>query len=65
MITFSNNISMMKVTKGKEIMTNENLILLKRITRMSSERVVAPIRPFTTGYLFLGYCFSCNNFGYK
>jgi hypothetical protein len=30
-------------------------------------RVVPPRRPFTTRYqnLFLGYCFSCNNFGHK
>jgi hypothetical protein len=30
-------------------------------------RVVLPRRPFTTRYqnLFLGYCFSCNNFGHK
>jgi hypothetical protein len=30
-------------------------------------RVVPPRRPFTTQYqnLFLGYCFSCNNFGHK
>jgi hypothetical protein len=32
-----------------------------------SRRVVPPRRPFTNRYqnLFLGYCFSCNNFGHK
>jgi len=31
------------------------------------KRLVPPRRPFTNWYqnLFLGYCFSCNNFGHK
>jgi hypothetical protein len=46
-------------------MTSRNLILLTRITEF--KRVVTPRRPFTTRYqnLFLGYCFSCNNFVHK
>jgi hypothetical protein len=67
MLIFSKTPSTMKATERKEAMTQKNLIILIRTTRMSSGRVVPPTRPFTTLYqnLFLGYYFSCNNFGHK
>jgi hypothetical protein len=39
MITFSKDPSTMKETIGKEMMTNRNLILLTRTTRMSLEEL--------------------------
>jgi hypothetical protein len=60
---FSRVPSTMKAIVGKAMITNRNLILLTRISR----RVVLPRRHFTNCYqnIFLGYCFSCNNFGHK
>jgi hypothetical protein len=39
MLIFSKDPSTMKETTGKEMMTNKNLILLTRTTRMSSEEL--------------------------
>jgi hypothetical protein len=57
----------MKEAAGKEMMSNKNLILLTRTTRMSSEELFHQeglSQPSTKIYI-LSYCFSCNNFGHK